>query len=60
MKKIIHYLQIFLMLILIALPLIGFAFSDVQALPTCDYKVCPGGNQFCCTQGGVTLYNRAL
>lgn len=58
-KKIIQYLQIIFLLILLALPFIGLAISDVQAEgPECNYTKCPGGNQWCCAQGGVTLFNR--
>lgn len=26
--------------------------------PSCDYEICPGGNQSCCSEAGVTLYNK--
>jgi hypothetical protein len=57
MKKLIHYLQIVLMFLLISLPIIGFMFSDAQAVkPECNYTICPCGRFMCCSEGGVTLF----
>lgn len=33
--------------------------GDDSIDPTCSYDKCPGGWSMCCTQGGVTLYNKA-
>ncbi|MCI0693960.1 hypothetical protein L0337_18385 [candidate division KSB1 bacterium] len=58
MRKLIGYLQIALLLVAIALPVVGILYDEAAAVaPECNYTVCPGGGSMCCTEGGVTLYN---
>lgn len=33
--------------------------STKASAPLCDFVRCPGGSQSCCTEDGVTLYNKA-
>jgi hypothetical protein len=51
-------------LAVVALAAGGFVVYTAQAqtpadAPVCNYQVCPDGDQLCCSEGGVSLYNRA-
>lgn len=61
MKKLMGYIQIALLMVAIALPVVGILYDEATAAaPECNYTTCPSGNAMCCTENGVTLYKWSL